>query len=337
MTRPRPILALAALLLAAGPAMAQAPTKVRVGYVPVIGASAMFVLDGMGWSKEAGLDLAVTKFDSGPAAIQALVSGTLDVLAIGIAPVAVAHAKGLDVKVVAALSTGGSAFVASSALAAAFAEAGNDPAKALAAFRQKEKRPAKLATLPPGATPTVALNYWLKTGKADAADYTIAQMGIDAVQQAMLAGAIDGGTVLEPALTIVLARDPKLKMIASAPEMFPNIPGVVVAVTGAFARKEPAAVDNLVRLVVRANTMIKEKPQEAAAHVKSALGGGLVDDALLATAMRSSTIGYPSDPRAIAAATKAMLDFQVTLGDFDKAPSTEGLFDTATFDRAVKK
>ena len=90
-------------LLGPAVARAQAPAvPVRVGYVPVIGASALFVLEGAGWAKEAGLDIRTTKFDSGPNAIQALASGTLDVLAIGVAPIAVARAKGIDVKVVAA-------------------------------------------------------------------------------------------------------------------------------------------------------------------------------------------------------------------------------------------
>ena len=124
-------------LLSPAVGRAQAPAaSVRVGYVPVIGASALFVLEGAGWAKEAGLDIRTTKFDSGPNAIQALASGTLDVLAIGVAPVAVARAKGIDVKVVAAGATGGSAFVASPALADAFAP-GATPAQAFAAFRAR--------------------------------------------------------------------------------------------------------------------------------------------------------------------------------------------------------
>src|SRR4051795_2062888 len=119
---------------------------VRVGYVPVIGASALFVLDGAGWAREAGLAIRTTKFDSGPNAIQALASGTLDALAIGVAPVAVARAKGLDIKVVAAGATGGSAFVASPELAEAFAVTDGRPVRAFAAFRARQRRPAKLAT-----------------------------------------------------------------------------------------------------------------------------------------------------------------------------------------------
>src|SRR3954470_15872020 len=75
------------------------PETIRIGYVPVIGARALFVLDGAGWAREAGLVIRKTEVDPGPTAIQALASGTLDALAIGVAPVAVARAKGLEVKV----------------------------------------------------------------------------------------------------------------------------------------------------------------------------------------------------------------------------------------------
>ena len=131
----RTLLALAAGSVAGiGPGFAQG-TTLRIGYVPVIGASALFVLAGDGSTRDAGFDLKLTKFDSGPNAIQAFASGTIDILVIGIAPVAVARARGLDASVIAAAAIGGTAFVAGPALARAFAEHGNEPAKAFAAFR----------------------------------------------------------------------------------------------------------------------------------------------------------------------------------------------------------
>lgn len=333
----RDILAtLLALGLPAG-ASAQGRTAVRVGYVPVIGASALFVLVESGAAAAAGLDVTLAKFDTGAAAIQALASGTFDFMMIGIAPIAVARAKGLDARVVASASTAGSGFVVTPGLGDAFEAAGGKPAEALAAFRAKTGRPAKLATLPPGGVPNVLLNYWLfKTHAVAPADVTIVSMGIEAMQGAILAKAIDGGTVLEPALTIVQARDPKLKLIATGAEMFPHIPGVVLAATGAFAKAHPAALDQMIRLTVGATDMIRNDPQRAAGFVQKVLGGGLVDVALIAKSLTSPAVGFVTDPREIEAATKAMLDYEVTLGDFPTAPSTDGLFDLASYDRAVK-
>ena len=75
--------------------------------------------------------------------------------------------------------------------------------------------------------------------KADKADYEIVTMGIDATQQALLAGAVDGSTLREPAVTVSMQRDPRLKIVATGNEMFPNQPGTVVAVLGAFIKAHP--------------------------------------------------------------------------------------------------
>lgn len=331
------LLGIALSLVAATSAVAQT-IKLRIAYVPVVAAAPVFVLDGAGWAKDAGLDISLVKFDSGPPAINALASGTIDALAIGVAPIAVARAKGLDVKIVAASSTGGSAFVATPKLTEAFDGAGQDVAKAFAAFRAANGHPAKLATLPPGGVPTVALNHWLfKLNHVAREDVQIVAMGIDAVQQALLTGAVDGGTVLEPALTIVLQRDAKLKALVPITKMFKDIPGVVIAVSGAFAKANPEAVDKLVALSVKANDLIAREPEKAAAFAQPILGGGLIDTATLTKAMKSDAITYVTDPRLIEDATRQMLAYQVELGDFEKAPPTDGLFDPGPYRRISGK
>jgi len=325
----------AAAALAAAPAGAQGALALRVGYVPVIGAAALYVLDRAGWAREAGLDIRLAKFDSGPAAIQAISSGSLDMLAIGIAPVAVARSRGLDVHVVSAAGTGGSAFLAAPALAEAFGKTGNDPAAALADFRQAQGRPAKIGTLPPGGVPTVALNYWFfKTHKVARADVEIVAIGIEALQGAILAGAIDGGTVLEPPATIVQRRDPRLKAIATARDMFPDIPGVVIAATGAFEKAHADAVQTIVGLVIRATELIQRDPKAAGAYVAEVVGGGLVPADVMAAALASPAVAYVTDPRAIEAPTRALLEYQVEIDDFAAAPKAEGLFETKYFDAA---
>ena len=324
----------APLVFAASNARAQT-TPIRVGFVPVIGAAALFVLDGAGWAKDAGLALTTTKFDSGPAAVQAFASGTFDALAIGVAPVAVARAKGLGASVVAAAGLGGSSFIATPDLAARFAANGNAPAAALAAFRHETGRRAKIATLPPGGVPNVTLNHWLfETGKTDRADVDLAFIGIDAIQQAMLAGAIDGATVLEPAATIVQSRNPKLVRIVDALDMFPQIPGVVLAMSRRFIEARRAEAVQLVRLHARATRLIIDTPEAAAPHVAAVLGGGLIEPAVMTRAMTSKAIMFLADPRAIVEPTTRMLSYQTVLGDFAQAPTTAGLFDLSLWDEA---
>ena len=327
----RTFTALAAALPFGASAYAAAP--IRVGYVPVIGASALFVMDHAGWAKEVGLDLQLRRFDSGPAAIQAFASGTLDCLAIGVAPVAVARAKGIDVAVITAAGSGGSAFVATKTLADTLASA-PDRAAGFAAFRKQSGRKAKIAALPPGGVPTVALQHWLfKTGHVATDDVEIVAMGIDAVQQALLSGSVDAGTALEPSATIVLARDSKLVRVTNALDMFPHIPGVVLAATGAFLRDRGAEARILAGLVIRATELLRTDPAAAAPHVQAVLGGGLIDVETIEKALRSSAIGFVSDPHAILEPTRAMLAYEAEIGDFPSAPPIEGLFALDVYDQ----
>lgn len=333
----RTLLALAAAT-AAGikPGRAQG-AALRIGYVPVIGASALFVLAGDGSAKDAGFDLKLSKFDSGPNAIQAFASGTIDILVIGVAPVAVARARGLDTSVITAAAVGGTAFVAGPALAKAFADNGNDPAKAFAAFRSAAGRKAKLGTLPPGGVPTVALHHWLwKLGKVDRSDVEIVNMGIEVVQQAMLTGAIDGGTLLEPSATLVPERDPRIKRIVNSPDMFPNIPGVVVAASGELLKTRPEAAERFVALFQRATEIVRDDPKKAAPFVLAALGGDLVSEATIARALVSPAVSFVNDPSTIRKATEELLSYQVELGDFQKAPEIQGLFNQEVYERGIR-
>src|SRR3954467_8738283 len=86
------------LAAVAAPARAQT-VPVRVGVIPIIGAAPIFVANGEGWTKEAGLELKFTTFESGPNMIQALASGTIDVYVAGVMPLAVARTKGIGTKV----------------------------------------------------------------------------------------------------------------------------------------------------------------------------------------------------------------------------------------------
>lgn len=217
----RVFLAAAASLLASPALQAQTRIPVRVGNIPVIGASPIFVVDKEGWAKEAGLDLAFTTFQSGPNAIQALASGTIDVYVAGIAPLGVARSRGIDVKVVAATASGENVFVGGLRLAKYFAP-GVAPAEAFKQYRAASGKPARLATQPAGSVPNTTLQYWLwEVIKASRDDIEVVAMGIDATQQAVLADAVEGAIVREPALTIIQKTNPGIKLL----EVGDKLPG----------------------------------------------------------------------------------------------------------------
>ena len=323
----------AGLVFSAGQVHAQSQ-DLRVGFIPVIGVAQLFVAEGEGWNKQSGINFKPAVFEFGPNMIQALSSGTLDIYAAGLAPLIVARSKGIDVRVVAATVIEEMGFAAS-ANAAPYFE-GRSVAEAFKAFREKTGRPAKLATQPIGSGPHTTLNHWLwEVARVDKADVQIIEMGIDATQGAILTGAVEGGSIREPALAIVRKQNPKIKLIADGAEMFPNFPGVVIAVLGSYADKNPQAVEALVRNVVRATKLLKDDPKRAVKHVGAAFGRGLVPDDILLAALELPQTQFVSDPRRILESTGKLQDYQVKLGALQKASPLDGLFALQVYDRAT--
>jgi NitT/TauT family transport system substrate-binding protein len=335
----RPFLTLAAAAFAAlvAATLAFAQTQLRVGVIPVLGVAPIFVLDKEGWAKEAGFDLKFTTFESGPNMIQALASGTLDVYIAGVAPLGVARSKGIDIRVVTSTAVEEMTVAAGGKLAPSFKQ-GVAPAQALKDFRAANGKPARLATQPPGSVPHTTLVHWLtQVIKADKADYEIVPMGIDATQQALLTGAVDGATIREPTDTIVQQRDPRIKIVALGGEMFPNQPGTVVAFSGAFLTKNQAGVQKLVDALVRADKLIKAEPKRVAPYVEAALGKGLIDAATIEKALASPASKFTADPRVIMEATAKMQAFQVSIGTLEKDVPLDGLFDTSFYEKATSR
>lgn len=311
-----------------------ARVPVRVGNIPVIGVAPILVADKEGWAKEAGLDLAFTTFQSGPHAIQALASGTVDVYVAGIAPLGVARSRGIDVKVVAATATGENVFVGSPRLAQHFAE-GVTPAEAFKRYRAATGKAARLATQPAGSVPNTTLQYWLwEVIKANREDVEVVAMGIDATQQAVLADAVEGATVREPALSIIQKNNPGIKLIEVGDKLFPGQPGTVVGVSGAFLAKHPAAVQSLVDTLVRAGDLLTRDPDRAAPAVAATLAKGIVDLEIIQAALKSPATKFVIDPRAVIAPAKAMEAYQVKLGSLKEAANLDDLFDVRFFEKA---
>ena len=327
----------AALIAIALTAPAAAQTPARVGIIPVLGVTPILVVDKEGWAKEAGLDLKFTTFESGPLMIQALASGTLDIYVAGVAPLGVARSKGIDIRVVTSTAVEEMTVAAGPKLSPHF-KPGVGGAQALKDFRAATGKVARLATQPPGSVPHTTLVHWLtQVIKADKADFEVLPMGIDATQQALLTGAVDGATIREPTDTIVQQRNPNIKIVALGGEMFPNQPGTVVAISGAFLTKNPAAVQKLVDALVKADDLIKTNPKRVAPHVEAALGKGIIDTATIEKALASPASKFAADPRLIMDATAKMQSYQVSIGTLDKDVSLEGLFDPSFYVKATAR
>lgn len=319
------------------PLPAIAATALRVGYIPIIPMTQLYVLTGEGWAKDIGLALQTTSFQSGPAMIQALASGTLDVAYVGIGPAMIARSKGVKLKVVAANVIDQVALIGGGPLAKAMAGAAS-PAEGIKAFRKANGRLPKIGSLPAGSVPDTVLRYWMaEVAHIGADDVEIVGMGEQPLQQALLTGAIDGASILEPILTLVRSRLPDAAIIAKAGSMFPRQPGAVLAVTEDAIANNRAAVADLVKLHIRATAFARSNPDRTAELVTEIIGKGLVERDVMRAALTSDATTFVDDPRAILDSTKRMQAFQQTLGQITEPVDVDALFDLSFYDAALGK
>lgn len=332
----RPLAILTAMLIGTTSHADDHTTPLEVGYMPILPVAQLFVMEGEGWTEEAGLELELTRFSSGPAMVQALASGELDVMYFGIGPAMVARANGVPIKVLASSIQEQIGLVARGELAGHFERANDDAVKAISSFTETEGRKPKIATFPQGSVPDTVLRYWLVEQLGVGLEAVeIVAMGADRVQQALLAGAVDAASILEPILTTVQQRDDQARVVARADAMLPGQPGAVLAAREAVLVDHPEAMQALMSLHVRATEMLVENPNHAAPHVREFVGKRLIPLETVEVALSSPSSNYGSDPHAIREGTRRMHDFQIEQGSLKKSVDLDALFDTSLYDAVI--
>lgn len=326
---------LASMLLAVAlAAPAKAETEVEIGYMPILPVSQLFVALEQGWLKKAGIKAKLVKFQSGPAMVQAVLAGQLDVAHFGIGPAMVARAKGADIKVVASSIVEQISFIALKDLAPYFDK---DPSTAFARYRKDKGKKAVITTFPVGSVPQTVLQYWLrKELKANLDDVEIIYQGAAQVQQALLTGAVNGAAILEPIVTNITKRVPGAKVVARGSAMFRGQPGAVMAVREKLIRDNPKLVQALVRAHEDATRILNGDPEKAAPAVKRYVGGGRLPEAIVLAAIRSSRGNFLADPNKIIDGARRMRDFQAEIKTLKAKVKIGDLFDTRFYDALSK-
>lgn len=284
-----------------------------------------------GWAKQAGLELATTSFSEGPEIVSALASGKVDAAYFGIGPALVARSSGIDIRVVASNIVEHVAFLARGELALYML---SDPKAGIGKFKAKKGRKPRIATFSKGSVPDTVLRYWLfKVAQLPGDSLDIVPMGADRVQQELLNGAVDGASILEPIVTLVIANDKTAKVVLDGRDMMPNQPGAVLAVRGDFIRKNPGAVRKLVSLHSRATEFLILNPDAATRDIYDSIGSASITLDVIEQAISSPYAKFTSDPYRIMASTQLMQDFQLEFGILTKPVKLNDLFDVTFFDK----
>lgn len=312
-------------------ATAQEDVQLEIGYMPILPVSQVFVSLEEGWLSEAGIEPELVQFQNGPAMVQALLAGQLDVAYFGIGPAMVAKAKGADIKVVASNIVEQISIVALGELAPYF---DGDHRTAFERFAADKGRKPVITTFPVGSVPQTVLQFWLQRQlEIDPDQIEVIYQGAAQVQQALLTGAVDGAAILEPVVSIISAKVPEARVVAAGSELFPNQPGAVLAVREGLIADHPETVQALVAAHARATDMLKEDPDSAVAAVGKYVGGGRLDPAVVLAALKGSSNGFVADPNFIVDGTKVMHDFQAELGTLDSTVALDELFDLTFYDK----
>jgi NitT/TauT family transport system substrate-binding protein len=325
-----------ALMLACGTsATARADVTLEMAYMPIVPCSQLFVIEGMGWAKEAGINLELTRFPNGPAIVQAIASGKMDIMCFGIGPAMVTRGKGIKLKVIAAGITNQIAVIAQGDLVDYFAKY-NNGAEALRAFAKDKGRKPKIASFPKGSVPDTVTRHWLlRSLKMDLNEVELIGMGASRVQQALLTRSVDAAGILEPILTIVESKLKGAKVIARASDMMDGQPGSTIAAREKVIAEHRDTLVKLVELHIRATKLLQDDPAAAAPHVRDFVAKGLIDVGTIQKSLQSPSSNFAADPNSILKETEYMAAFQKSEKIKTKV-STDGLFDLTFYRDAAK-
>lgn len=297
-------------------------TTVTLGYFPnlthapaLVGVSKGLFASALGDAAE----LKTVTFNAGPAAIEALNAGSVDIAFVGPNPTITGYtqSKGQSLRVIAGAAANGASLVVRKGITKASELAGT-----------------KLATPQLGNTQDVALRYWLKqqgyetTTEGGGAVSILPQDNATALQ-AFASGQIDGAWVPEPWATRLVAEGGGHVLVNEA-DLWPSKKFVVtnVIVRTAFLQQHPDQVKAVLSGLLESLDYINSNPTEAKQVVNDSIAqiaGKAMDATVLDKAWKN--VVFTADP--LASTLKEGAAHAVAVGLLE-APDLSGLYSLDT-------
>ncbi|MDK9501501.1 ABC transporter substrate-binding protein [Streptomyces katrae] len=308
----------------AAPAAAEGARKlsaseVRVGYFPnLTHATALVgVREGLIQRELGGTALKTTTFNAGPAEIEALNAGSVDIGFIGPSPAVNGYvkSKGSNLRIVSGSASGGVKLVVNP-----------DKIKTLDDLKGK-----KIATPQLGNTQDVAFLHWLaaRGWKVDAAsgrgDVSVVRTNNTVTPDAYRSGAVDGAWVPEPTASKLVAEG--AAVLLDERDLWPGGRFVItnVVVSQKFLKEHRDVVLAVLRGTVKTNEWINADPDRAKASANAALktlSGKELEPEVVDAAWPGILV--TDDP--LATTLKAQSDHAVAAGLLER-PDLTGIYD----------
>jgi NitT/TauT family transport system substrate-binding protein len=189
-TRARALAGIGAALAVPAVARAQSTSALQVAAVPEDSVTPALYADQAGLFKRNGLDVTLAAASSGSAIASGVAGGAFQIAKSSLAGLITAHAKGIPFVLVAA---GG--LYASHAPIVGLLVKNDSPYKTAAELNGKTVAVSALNDLY-----AVCIKEWMKKNGGDPDSLKLIELPISAVPEAVAAGRVDAGTVIEPVL-----------------------------------------------------------------------------------------------------------------------------------------
>nr|WP_202538667.1 aliphatic sulfonate ABC transporter substrate-binding protein [Streptomyces sp. SID8379] len=265
-------------------------------------------------------------FNAGPAEIEALNAGSIDIGWIGPSPSinGFTKSKGTSLRIIGGSAAGGVKLVV-------------NPKKIKTLDDVKGK---KIATPQLGNTQDVALLNWIaeKGWKVDAqsgkGDVSVVRTDNKITPDAYKSGSIDGAWVPEPTASKLVAEG--AKVLLDEKDLWPDKTFVItnIIVSQKFLKAHPDVVEAVLRGSVKTNAWIKSNPDDAKASANKQLeadSGKALPAEVLDPAWKS--IQFTDDPLASTLTSEA--DHAVKAGLLEK-PDLNGIYDLKPLNKILK-
>jgi NitT/TauT family transport system substrate-binding protein len=303
-------------------------SSVKIGYFANLthGTPLVGIKEGL-FQKELGATTIKPQiFNAGPAEIEALNAGSIDIGWIGPSPAINGYAKsdGTSLKIIGGSASGGVKLVVNP-----------DRVKTLDDLRGK-----KIATPQLGNTQDVALLNYLATkgykvdAQSGAGDVSVVRTDNKVTPDAYKSGSIDGAWVPEPTASKLVSLG--AKVLLNEKEVWPEGKFVItnIIVSQKFLKAHPDVVEAVLRGSVNTNAFIRANPEKARADANAAIkdaAGNALDARILDPAWQD--IEFLDDP--LATTLQAEADHAVTAGLLKK-PNLAGIYDLTLLDKVLQ-
>ncbi|MEF8852444.1 MAG: ABC transporter substrate-binding protein [Haloarculaceae archaeon] len=304
--------------------------ELAVAYMPIYPDIQYFVMEEEGYFDELSVPVSGSQFPDGPSIVQASAKGDFDVMMFGIVPAMIIMDKGIPSKITAANIKDAMQILATDEFAGMWEEHGSD---AFAEFEAQKGRKFTFGTFPPGSVPDILLRFWIDQtlGLDPESDVDIRGLGgATAVQQALLAGEVDGTSIMEPVPTIIEAEGAPFQPIAWAGEFMPGQPAAVTLMHDRLRNDNRELATEFVRQHRRATTLANDDPDTAASHAASFIDS--LDGSTARAAMDSRASAFITDPHGIEEQATTFSEYANRLGKTDAQLSKSEMFDFGVYD-----